>query len=181
MHENPTVIPIRPVTEIPRLHRLEGQDAQVARVLDEIKDPELPMLSISDLGILREFGRSDTGQLTVVITPTYSGCPAVRAIRLAIESALRAHGYENVAVIERLFPAWTTDWMSAAGKAALVANGIAAPLPAACSNPVPAEGLSCPNCQATETRLLTEFGSTACKAMYRCDSCLETFDYFKGF
>ncbi len=176
------VIPIQPASSVPKLQPLADAEAKrVYAVLADVKDPELPMLSIDDLGVLRAVARTDAGQLCVVITPTYSGCPAMRAIEKAIVQALVQAGFEEPLVVEQLFPVWTTDWMSDAGRQALVQNGIAAPLPANCAAPVPERGLVCPNCRSSATLRLSEFGSTACKAMYRCSDCEETFDYFKGF
>lgn len=176
------IFPITPSFDAPELAPLaRPEHDRVMAMLEEVKDPELPMLSIRDLGILRGLGKTLSNELTVVITPTYSGCPAVTAICDAISRRLDEAGYELVKIHEQLSPAWTTDWMSEQGKRALEAHGIAAPLPSSCSNPVPAFGLTCPNCQSEDTSMLSEFGSTACKAMYRCSDCLETFDYFKGF
>lgn len=176
------VIPITPCDDAPELVPLTVQEnTRLERILDEVKDPELPMLSIRDLGILRRLGKTPSGDLVVMITPTYSGCPAVTAIRESISLSLAKAGYAAVVIREQLSPAWTTDWMTDEGKRALAAHGIAPPLPSTCSNPVPAHGLTCPNCQSDRTTMLSEFGSTACKAMYRCADCLETFDYFKGF
>lgn len=176
------ILPIRPEQTIPRLQPLGAADTlAVDAILATVVDPELPMISIADLGILRGGGIAQDESLTIVITPTYSGCPAMRAIRGSIQEALTEHGYPHVKVFAQLSHAWTTDWMSDAGKKALVEQGIAAPLPAACGNPVPDSGLVCHNCSSNNIQLLTEFGSTACKAMYRCTHCLEIFDYFKGF
>jgi len=178
-----TVVPITLHNKHPQdLKPLESDlNQRVMRVLSEVKDPELPMLSIQDLGILRSVGWSENEQLVVHISPTYSGCPAVEAIRLTIIEQLSEHGFNNVRVVEQLSPAWTTEWMSERGKAALKEHGIAAPLSNGCSKPVPEIGMECPQCNSTETYLITEFGSTPCKAMYNCKSCFETFDYFKAF
>ncbi len=178
-----TVVPIKVHKQHQQdLKPLEsGLNQRVMRVLSEVKDPELPMLSIQDLGILRSVGWSDAEQLVVKISPTYSGCPAVEAIRVNIIEQLTEYGFTNVSVVEQLSPAWTTEWMTERGKAALKEHGIAAPLANGCSKPVPESGLECPQCNSTKTNLITEFGSTACKAMYNCNSCFETFDYFKAF
>lgn len=149
--------------------------------LDRVCDPELPGVTIRDLGVLRQSGLCDDGSIEVVITPTYSGCPAVVAIREAIIVELAAAGFDQVIVTEALSPPWSSDDISESGHEALRELGIAPPRGATCADPVPASGLECPQCGSTETRLLTEFGSTACKAMYRCAGCSETFDYFKGF
>lgn len=154
--------------------------------LAEVPDPEIPALSIMDLGIVREVFW-DGAELAVAITPTYSGCPAVDAIRKDIEALLAARGVRKARVETRLSPAWTTDWMSSHGRAKLKEYGIAPP---ACSaNMGPAvmrrvgaphrPGPTCPRCASAATEQLSEFGSTACKAIWRCRSCGEPFDYFK--
>ncbi len=178
-----TVVPIKAHSQHQQALRSLAPELEqrIMTLLSEVKDPELPMLSIQDLGILRSIGWSCDEQLVVNISPTYSGCPAVEAIRVNIIEHLANHGYQNVLVIEQLSPAWTTEWMTEQGKAALKAHGIAAPLAHGCSKPVPVSGLECPQCNSTNTGLITEFGSTACKAMYNCHSCFETFDYFKAF
>ncbi|MCC9203928.1 1,2-phenylacetyl-CoA epoxidase subunit PaaD [Arthrobacter sp. zg-Y769] len=142
-------------------------------------DPEIPVLTIEDLGVLRHVEVSDAG-VQVAITPTYSGCPAMDAIRQDITAALGAAGYSSVRVSLELAPAWTTDWMSSAGKAKLDAYGIAAPSGRAAAGPVRV-GLSvkCPQCSSLNTRELTRFGSTSCKALWVCGDCREPFDYFK--
>lgn len=144
-----------------------------------VPDPEIPCVTVADLGILRSVEIED-GVAVARVTPTYSGCPAVLAIELAIENALREAGFE--ARIERvLSPAWTTDWISAEGREKLRAYGIAPPAKA--SNSIRAlfgeTQVACPQCGSLETERLSEFGSTACKALYRCTACREPFDYFK--
>jgi ring-1,2-phenylacetyl-CoA epoxidase subunit PaaD len=144
-----------------------------------VPDPEIPCITVADLGILRSVEIED-GVAVARVTPTYSGCPAVLAIELAIESALRDAGFE--ARIERvLSPAWTTDWISAEGREKLRAYGIAPPAKA--SNSIRAlfgeTEVACPKCGSLATERLSEFGSTACKALYRCTACREPFDYFK--
>ncbi|MCC3293947.1 phenylacetate-CoA oxygenase subunit PaaJ [Arthrobacter sp. zg-Y411] len=142
-------------------------------------DPEIPVLSIEDLGVLRRVEVSDAG-VQVAITPTYSGCPAMDAIRQDVTAALHGAGYAEVQVALELAPAWTTDWMTADGKAKLDAYGIAPPSGSAAAGPVRV-GLSvkCPQCSSLNTRELTRFGSTSCKALWVCRDCLEPFDYFK--
>jgi ring-1,2-phenylacetyl-CoA epoxidase subunit PaaD len=145
-----------------------------------VADPEIPVLTIEDLGVLRAVRMNDDGAVTVTITPTYSGCPAMDAIRDDIITALAAQGYTGVRVELVLSPAWTTDWMSAAGKARLEEYGIAPPTGKAAAGKV-SVGLSvkCPQCSSLNTRELTRFGSTSCKALYVCQDCREPFDYFK--
>lgn len=145
-----------------------------------VADPEIPVLTIEDLGVLRAVREHDDGSVTVTITPTYSGCPAMDAIRDDIVAALRAQGHADVRVELVLSPAWTTDWMSSAGKAKLEEYGIAPPTGRAAGGKV-SVGLSvkCPQCSSLNTRELTRFGSTSCKALYVCQDCREPFDYFK--
>jgi len=161
---------------------------EAARVWDiaaTVCDPEIPVLTIEDLGILREVSVDDSaaGQVVeVTITPTYSGCPAMDAIRDDVVSALAAQGYPEVRVRLVLAPAWTTDWMSDSGKAKLAAYGIAPPSGRSGVRSGPVRlGLSvkCPQCSSLDTRELTRFGSTSCKALYVCQACQEPFDYFK--
>jgi len=135
-------------------------------VLAQVPDPEIPVVSVVDLGIVRavENGR-------VVITPTYTGCPATIAIEQSIREALDAAGYRNVAIETILSPPWTTDWISEEGKAKLAAYGIAPP--------DLAKAATCPRCGSTDTEEVSRFGSTPCKAQWRCKSCLEPFDRFK--
>ncbi|MFJ6651168.1 1,2-phenylacetyl-CoA epoxidase subunit PaaD [Microbacterium sp. NPDC091313] len=145
-----------------------------------VVDPEVPVLTIADLGVLRDVREND-GSVVVTITPTYSGCPAMDVIRDDLELALAAAGYREVRVDLVLSPAWTTDWMSDEGKRKLTAYGIAPPSGrAAASGPIPvALGVKCPRCGSLDTREVTRFGSTSCKALYECRACLEPFDFFK--
>ena len=145
-----------------------------------VLDPEVPAVTVADLGILRSVEMDEYGRAVARVTPTYSGCPAVLAIELAIEAALRDAGFDPV--IERsLTPAWTTDWITELGREKLRAYGIAPPVAGSSSKRALFGDVqvSCPRCSATDTSKLSEFGSTACKAHYRCNSCLEPFDYFK--
>ncbi|MET1017994.1 MAG: 1,2-phenylacetyl-CoA epoxidase subunit PaaD [Leifsonia flava] len=147
-----------------------------------IVDPEIPVLTIEDLGILRTV-EEDGSAVRVSITPTYSGCPAVEAIRDDVTDALRASGYEEVTVELVLAPAWTTDWMTEKGKQKLRQYGIAAPSGLAAARPSGpvrlALAVKCPRCDSLDTREIARFGSTSCKALYECRACLEPFDYFK--
>ncbi|MGH9488114.1 MAG: 1,2-phenylacetyl-CoA epoxidase subunit PaaD [Terriglobales bacterium] len=149
---------------------------QVRAWLEEIADPEIPALSIVDLGIVRE-ARWQGDELEVTITPTYSGCPAMDAIRSDIEAALRAHGVRAVRLRTQLAPAWTTDWISARGREKLRGFGIAPPAAPALSAIAPA--VACPHCGSHATECVSAFGATGCKALYRCRACREPFDYFK--
>lgn len=156
---------------------------QVYAWLQEVPDPEIPVLSVVDLGVVRDVSW-DGEACVVVITPTYSGCPAMREITEDIRQVLARHGIGEVRVETRLSPAWTTDWMSEKGRAALKDYGIAAPAQQAIDisgisrrNAGPA--IECPRCGSRDTRLVSNFGSTSCKALYRCVSCREPFDYFK--
>ncbi|AMG40222.1 1,2-phenylacetyl-CoA epoxidase subunit PaaD [Achromobacter xylosoxidans] len=156
---------------------------QVYAWLQEVPDPEIPVLSVVDLGVVRDVA-FEGDACVVVITPTYSGCPAMREITEDIRQVLARHGVGEVRVETRLSPAWTTDWMSEKGRAALKDYGIAAPAQQAIDisgisrrNAGPA--IECPRCGSRDTRLVSNFGSTSCKALYRCVSCREPFDYFK--
>ena len=144
-----------------------------------VVDPEVPVLTIEDLGVLRRVAIEGSAIL-VEITPTYSGCPAVDAMRDDIVTVLHGAGYEDVVVRSVLSPAWTTDWMSAAGRAKLEEYGIAAPAPRGTGSTVSLGlGIRCPHCGSMHTRELSRFGSTSCKALYVCQRCQEPFDYFK--
>ncbi len=147
-------------------------------------DPEIPVLTIEDLGILRNVQVGKGGTVTVTITPTYSGCPAMDAIRDDLKAAFAKEGYQDVHVDLVLAPAWTTDWMTEAGKAKLQEYGIAPPTgkagAARHAGPVRLSlAVKCPQCSSLNTKELTRFGSTSCKALYVCQDCKEPFDYFK--
>ena len=149
-----------------------------------VVDPEIPVLTIADLGILRDVQIAETGQVKVTITPTYSGCPAMDAIRDDLYTAFKKEGYEDVHVDLVLAPAWTTDWMTEAGKKKLQEYGIAPPSghsrAGGHSGPVRLSlAVKCPQCSSLNTKELTRFGSTSCKALYVCQDCKEPFDYFK--
>lgn len=156
--------------------------ARVWSLLEEVKDPEIPVLSIVDLGIAREVNKSEDGQLEIVISPTYSGCPAMYMLEDQIKDTLSRHGFMDPIVTSRLSPAWTTDWMTEAGRIKLEAYGIAPPEKTTNNKTVLFGGqkkISCPRCKSDNSEQISEFGSTACKALYRCLDCLEPFDYFK--
>lgn len=166
---------------------MKPADEQLWSWVAEVSDPEIPVLSITDLGIVRAIGWCD-GQCEVTITPTYSGCPAMQVIEDNIKAALQQHGVA-AAVRTVLSPAWTTDWITDNGRSKLQAYGIAPPAgkaPGAAQSINASalfarsdEHIGCPQCGSFNTRLVSQFGSTACKALYRCADCLEPFDYFK--
>lgn len=168
------------------------KEAMIWQILETVCDPEVPVLSILDLGIVRNvkhipshtLAHKDGGaSLEIVITPTYTGCPAMDMISMNIKMALAEHGFKNVTITSVLSPAWTTDWMSEAGKEKLKFYGIAPPnvRQQVCNNDLfaPHEAVQCPRCNSYHTNRISEFGSTACKSLYQCDDCKEPFDYFK--
>ncbi len=144
---------------------------QVWDWLSAVPDPEIPVISLTDLGIIRDVAWADD-TLIVTVTPTYSGCPATSIINLDIETALRGHGIEKIELKRQLSPAWTTDWLSEEGRAKLEEFGIAPPQPAGGPD-------HCPHCGSKNIEKVSQFGSTPCKATWRCKDCLEPFDYFK--
>ena len=161
---------------------------QIWEWLSQVPDPEIPVISLTDLGIIRDVAwNGDT--LVVTVTPTYSGCPATGVINIDIEAALRGHGIEKLELKRQLAPAWTTDWITADGREKLRAYGIAPPVDGTAADGVLAGRVSrlmgnnltiqCPRCGSTKTEKVSQFGSTPCKASYRCTDCLEPFDYFK--
>ena len=156
---------------------------QINRSLDTVFDPEIPVLTIADLGILRELHwNAAESRLDVVITPTYSGCPAMSMIEVNIRAALQEGGFERVQVNTVLSPAWTTDWLSEQGREKLQRFGIAAPAEASLDKKAllgETRALQCPFCGSSNTQMISQFSSTACKALFRCLDCLEPFDYFK--
>lgn len=160
-------------------------EKKVWQILEGVPDPEIPVLSVVDLGIIRQV-KHNTGEensIEVVITPTYSGCPAMDMIAINIRMALLENGFKQIKITTTLSPAWTTDWLSEEGKQKLKAYGIAPPNPAqqVCHNELfaPHEAVQCPQCNSWRTYRVSEFGSTACKAFYQCRDCKEPFDYFK--
>lgn len=145
--------------------------AAVWEWLEAVPDPEIPVISLVDLGIIRDVNwNGDT--LEVTVTPTYSGCPATTLINMEIETALRANGIEQLELKRQLSPAWTTDWLSDKGRGKLEEYGIAPPQPAGGPE-------RCPHCGGSHLERISQFGSTPCKAQWRCKDCLEPFDYFK--
>lgn len=155
-------------------------DEQIWRWLGEVPDPEIPVISVVDLGIVRAIGWEEH-TLVVTVTPTYSGCPATRVINDDIVAHLRQCGIANVRVDRQLSPAWTTAWLSDSGRHKLLAHGIAPPVDdgPGCGIVRAAPSVTCPRCGACDAERVSQFGSTPCKASYRCSECLEPFDYFK--
>jgi len=157
--------------------RLDEARAAAAAVLD----PEVPVLTIEDLGVLRDVAVDDDGTVTVTVTPTYSGCPAMEVIERDVATAVRSAGFADVKVRRVLSPAWTTDWMSEAGREKLRDYGIAPPPRQRSSGPVlVALSVRCPQCGSPDTTEVSRFGSTACKSLWRCNACREPFDHFKA-
>lgn len=164
---------------------------QIWSWLSDVADPEIPVISIVDLGIIRNvewIGAPGEENLVVTITPTYSGCPATEVIADSIKAELRGHGLELVSLKQQLSPPWTTDWLSTTGREKLNAYGIAPPQCGANEHIVDVsrifvravqEKVPCPQCGSTNTSELSRFGSTPCKALFRCNACAEPFDYFK--
>ncbi len=147
-------------------------EAHLWQLLSEVPDPEIPVLSIVDLGIVRHVRLTAEGGVRVGLTPTYSGCPATEAIRDSVRRQLDAHGYGHAELEEVLSPPWSSDWLTAAGRAKLARFGIAPPVP-------PTAQPACPRCFSLATQRLSEFGSTPCKSHHRCRACGEPFDHFK--
>jgi len=155
-------------------------DKELIPILEQVSDPEIPVLSIMEMGVVRTAVIENT-LVKVQITPTYSGCPAMDVIGEDIQKALLDAGYQSEIELI-LSPAWTTDWITPKGRKALEEYGIAAPLDAEADKSVLLEGqklVKCTNCNSTNTRLVSQFGSTACKAQFQCNDCQEPFDYFK--
>ena len=151
------------------------REQEIWKILEEVKDPEVPVLSVIDLGIVRAV-KTGEDKIDITITPTYSGCPAMDVISMDIRLKLIEKGFRNVAIQQQLSPAWTTDWMSEEGKQKLKAFGIAPPNPKQqfCTTEMfRQEAVQCPRCNSYHTELISQFGSTACKAMYRCLDCKE--------
>lgn len=157
-------------------------EARIWEILEGVTDPEIPVLSIRDLGIVRGVSAPAPDDITVTITPTYSGCPAMNMIEVNIRAVLQDNGFEQVTVRTVLSPAWTTDWLTAEGRRKLKAYGIAPPEGGTVDKHAlfqDEKKVECPHCGSRQTEMVSQFGSTACKAQYRCLDCLEPFDYFK--
>ena len=155
---------------------------KIKSILEQVMDPEVPALSVIDLGIIRDILIHEN-EIEISITPTYSGCPAMDVISVNIKMELLANGFNNVKITTALSPAWTTDWMTEEGKQKLKEYGIAPPNPKqqVCHTDlfVPDEAVQCPLCNSYHTHRVSEFGSTPCKSLYQCNDCKEPFDYFK--
>ena len=150
--------------------------ADILAILSEVTDPEIPVISVIELGIVRDVQIDEEEHVDVYITPTYSGCPAMDVIPMLIQQAIVNAGYRDVTVHNILSPAWTTDWITEEGRKKLETFGIAPPDLQKSHAP---EHVTCPFCKSINTSVISHFGSTPCKAAYRCNDCLEPFDYFK--
>lgn len=157
------------------------QTEKIYQWLEQVKDPEVPVLSILDLGIVRAVNINADNEVTIIITPTYSGCPAMDVIGVNIRMALAGRGFKKIDIEMQLSPAWTTDWMTESGKQKLKAYGIAPPQRLSKNKPglFEEETVACPHCESTDTVLVSNFGATSCKALYKCHSCHEPFEHFK--
>jgi ring-1,2-phenylacetyl-CoA epoxidase subunit PaaD len=155
-------------------------EEKIWQILEQVSDPEIPVLTIADLGIIRGIEKIDDS-FKITITPTYSGCPAMRVIESEIEAALANEGITNITIETILSPAWTTDWLSENGRRKLAEYGIAPPVDEPDKSILFADApkVSCPKCHSSNTKMVSLFGSTACKAHYQCNACFEPFDYFK--
>ena len=156
-----------------------GRLDRARAIAGAVPDPEVPVLTIHDLGVLRDVTIADDGAVEVTITPTYSGCPAMDAIRVDVEQALREAGFDTVRIRTVLAPAWTTDWISERGRRALAEFGIAPPGRRGSGPVALALSVRCPRCGSPDTREISRFASTACKALWQCRACGEPFDHFK--
>ncbi len=158
-------------------------EAEIWELLEAVPDPEVPVLSVVDLGVVRkvQYDLASPHDIKITITPTYSGCPAMDMISMGIRMKMLEAGFKNIDIKMQLSPAWTTDWMSEAGKIKLKEYGIAPPIAMHNNDELFGENhnIQCPQCNSMNTELVSQFGSTSCKALYRCLDCKEPFDYFK--
>jgi len=153
----------------------------IAELLEQVSDPEIPVLTIMDMGVVRAIKEIDD-TIHIDLTPTYSGCPAMQTIADEIKVCLKANGFEQVEVNEVLTPAWTTDWLTEKGRQKLQEYGIAPPEESSVNKSLlkgEPKQVTCPHCKSKNTEMISQFGSTACKSLYKCNDCLEPFDYFK--
>jgi len=156
-----------------------SQVKQIWQWLGDVPDPEIPVVSVIDLGMIRDV-QILSDAVTIHVSPTYSGCPATEVIEDTIVSSLRAKGLQNVSIERVLSPAWTTDWITTSGREKLLAYGIVPPARDSSKRALLGKSVvKCPRCRSSATSLLSEFGSTACKAAYKCEQCFEPFEYFK--
>jgi ring-1,2-phenylacetyl-CoA epoxidase subunit PaaD len=156
-------------------------EQQIWDILEEVEDPEIPVLTVVDMGIIRDVSVANN-LTTVVITPTYSGCPAMKTIETDIAEILEEKNVGPYKIITQISPAWTTDWMSESGKEKLRQTGIAPPVGSSADKGLlmsKVKTVNCPRCGSADTHLISQFGTTACKALYKCNTCLDPFDYFK--
>ena len=157
-----------------------SEEERCWQLMDELHDPEIPVLSLADMGVIRSIQvqspPAQEGMISITITATYTACPAMDMIAAMIKMELQAKGYRQIEVINSISPAWTTNWMTEKGKQKLKEYGIAPPDK---RFSIPADGITCPQCGSSDTRLISEFGSTACKSLLQCRQCNEPFDYFK--
>ena len=179
------------MTTTHKYHTVQEVEKAVWAILENVSDPEVPVLSVVDLGIVRKVkankisnnGDNDQYELYLSITPTYTGCPAIDVMNMQMRMALLEAGFKTIHIEQILSPAWSTDWMSETGKEKLKAYGIAPPhaMQSVCKPDSfqEEESIQCPRCNSFHTRLVSQFGSTACKALYQCNDCKEPFDYFK--
>jgi len=155
---------------------------QIFNILKDVVDPEIPVITIHELGILKKIKVTEDKKVLVYITPTYNGCPAMDMISVHIKSVLQDHGYQDVEVVTLIEPIWTTDWITERGKQKLMEYGISPPAQKSTDSSF-LEGATptvvCPQCKSIHTTMISRFGSTACKSLYKCNECLEPFDYFK--
>ncbi|HXR84585.1 MAG TPA: 1,2-phenylacetyl-CoA epoxidase subunit PaaD [Hanamia sp.] len=157
---------------------LENKEEKIWKILASVCDPEIPVLSILDLGIVRNV-KFENDAAEIIITPTYSGCPAMDFIGLDIRKTLSEKGFKKIKITHQLSPAWTTDWITEKAKQKLKHYGIAPPSKTFNKEYLQNLPVQCPHCNSMNTKLISEFGSTACKAIYQCNDCAEPFDYFK--
>jgi len=157
-------------------------EEKIWTLLETVSDPEIPVLTVVDMGVVRKVNFHEDESVEIVITPTYSGCPAMNTIEMEIKATLEQAGIAPVKVTTVLSPAWTTQWLSEAGRQKLEAYGIAPPVEESVDKSAlftDEKEVPCPRCKSGNTRMVSQFGSTACKALYQCKDCLEPFDYFK--
>ncbi len=169
------------------IQNISFHQKNILSILEQVTDPEIPVLTVTDLGIIRNIEwiphGENNGHAIIHITPTYSGCPAMDVISFNIRVAMLENGYTDIKIVQQLSPAWSTDWMSVEGKKKLKAYGIAPPAPSqsVCTPGLfqEEEAVPCPHCESYHTEMISRFGSTPCKGLYKCLACHEPFDYFK--